>query len=113
MPEATQKSDPAWFGFPITIKENSPFSRAELLQFLSERKIDTRPLFAGNITKQPYFKNVNFRISGNLKNTNKIMNQSFWIGVYPGLNENMLNYVINQFEEFITIIKKNNHKNLD
>ena len=113
LPEATSKSDPAWFGFPITIKENVPFSRPELLQFLSERKVDTRPLFAGNITRQPYFKNVNFRISGNLRNTDKIMNQSFWIGVYPDLNENILNYVINQFEEFITIIKKNSHKNLD
>ncbi len=112
LPEATSKSDPAWFGFPITIKENALFSRPELLQFLSERKVDTRPLFAGNITRQPYFKNINFRISGNLRNTDKIMNQSFWIGVYPDLNENILNYVINQFEEFITIIKKN-HKNLD
>ena len=101
LPEATPKSDPAWFGFPITVREDAPFSRTELLQFLTEQKVDTRPLFAGNITKQPYFKNIDFRVSGNLINTDKIMNQSFWIGVYPGLNEEMLEYVVNQFEEFI------------
>ena len=100
LPEATSKSDPAWFGFPITVRKDSPFSRTELLQFLTERKVDTRPLFAGNITKQPYFKNIDYRISGSLKNTDEIMNQSFWIGVYPGLNKDMQEYVVNQFEEF-------------
>ena len=101
LPEATSKSDPAWFGFPITVRKDSPFSRTELLQFLTERKVDTRPLFAGNITKQPYFKNIDYRISGSLKNTDEIMNQSFWIGVYPGLDEKMLEYVVSQFGEFI------------
>ena len=101
LPEATSKSDPAWFGFPITVRKDSPFSRTELLQFLTERKVDTRPLFAGNITKQPYFKNIDYRISGSLKNTDEIMNQSFWIGVYPGLDEKMLEYVVSQFGEII------------
>jgi CDP-4-dehydro-6-deoxyglucose reductase, E1 len=101
LPEATPKSDPAWFGFPITVRKDAPFSKTELLQFLTERKVDTRPLFAGNITKQPYFKNIDYRISGSLKNTDEIMNQSFWIGVYPGLNKDMQEYIINQFEEFI------------
>ena len=101
LPEATSKSDPAWFGFPIIVRKDSPFSRTELLQFLTERKVDTRPLFAGNITKQPYFKNIDYRISGSLKNTDEIMNQSFWIGVYPGLDEKMLEYVVSQFGEFI------------
>ena len=100
LPEATPKSDPAWFGFPITVREDAPFSRTELVQFLTERKVDTRPLFAGNITKQPYFRNVDFRVYRNLTNTDKIMNQSFWIGVYPGLTNEMLTYVIRQFEEF-------------
>jgi len=100
LPEATPKSDPAWFGFPITVRKDAPFSKTELLQFLTERKVDTRPLFAGNITKQPYFKNIDYRISGSLKNTDEIMNQSFWIGVYPGLNKDMQEYVVNQFEEF-------------
>jgi len=100
LPEATPKSDPAWFGFPITVRKDAPFSKIELLQFLTERKVDTRPLFAGNITRQPYFKNIDYRISGSLKNTDEIMNQSFWIGVYPGLNKDMQEYVVNQFEEF-------------
>ena len=104
LPEATSKSDPAWFGFPITVRKDAPFSKTELLQFLTERKVDTRPLFAGNITKQPYFKNIDYRISGSLKNTDEIMNQSFWIGVYPGLDDKMLEYVVSQFGEFI---KKN------
>ncbi len=104
LPEATSKSDPAWFGFPITVRKDAPFSKTELLQFLTERKVDTRPLFAGNITKQPYFKNIDYRISGSLKNTDEIMNQTFWIGVYPGLDEKMLEYVVSQFGEFI---KKN------
>lgn len=103
LPEATQKSDPAWFGFPITIRSDAPFSREKLLQFLTERKVDTRPLFAGNITKQPYFKNKNYRTIGKLENTDKIMSQSFWIGVFPGLNDEMLDYVVNQFEEFFRI----------
>ena len=103
LPEATPKSDPAWFGFPITVRDDAPFSRTELLQFLTDRKVDTRPLFAGNITKQPYFRNVDFRVSGSLINTDKIMNQSFWIGVYPGLTDEMLAYIIKQFEEFFKI----------
>jgi len=102
LPEATQKSEPSWFGFPITIKNNSPFSLRQLIQFLSEKLIDTRPLFAGNITKQPYFKNKNYRISGNLQNTDLVMNQSFWLGVYPALTEEMLYYVVNQIQEFTT-----------
>lgn len=101
LPEATPRSDPSWFGFPITIRDNAPFSREELVHFLSQNLIDTRPLFAGNITKQPYFKNRNYRISGSLKNTDVIMNKSFWIGVYPGLTQEMLEHVVNTIENFI------------
>jgi CDP-6-deoxy-D-xylo-4-hexulose-3-dehydrase len=100
MPEATESSDPSWFGFPITIKKNSSVSRNELTQFLSKKKIDSRPIFAGNITKQPYFLNKDFRICGNLANTDLIMNNSFWIGLFPGLNEKMLDYVVTSFKEF-------------
>lgn len=100
LPESTKKSDPSWFGFPITIKEDAPFSRDELVYFLTQNKIDTRPIFAGNITKQPYFKNRTYRISGNLRNTDVIMNRSFWIGVFPALTEEMLEYVCNQINEF-------------
>lgn len=101
LPEATLNSDPSWFGFPITVKENSPFSKNQLISFLNSKLIDTRAIFAGNITKQPYFKNIQYRIVGNLKNTDIIMNNSFWIGVYPGITEEMIQYVIKQFENFI------------
>lgn len=101
LPTDTPKSDPSWFGFPITVKTDSPFTRKQMLHFLSENHIDTRPLFAGNITKQPYFKNQKFRVSGTLQNTDIIMNQSFWIGVYPGLTEEMLAYVVNKIKEFV------------
>ena len=100
LPEATPKSNPSWFGFPITVKDNAPFTRTEIVGFLTGKKVDTRPIFAGNITKQPYFNNIDFKISGDLTNTDRIMNQSFWIGVYPGLTEEMLRYVVKQFERF-------------
>lgn len=100
LPEATQNSEPSWFGFPITVKENSTFSKKQLVLFLNSKLIDTRAIFAGNITKQPYFKNIQHKIIGDLKNTNIIMNNSFWIGVYPGINEEMIQYVIKQFEDF-------------
>ena len=100
LPESTPKSNPSWFGFPITVKESAPFSKNDLVNFLSSKLIDTRPLFAGNIIKQPYFKNISYRIGGNLQNTDLIMNNTFWIGVFPGLNEKMLEYVIMSFKNF-------------
>jgi len=101
LPRATPHSDPSWFGFPITIVDDAPFSREELIRFLAEKRVDTRGIFGGNITKQPYFKNKKYRINGSLRNTDRIMTQSFWIGVYPGLTEEMLLYVVNQFESFL------------
>jgi len=101
LPEPTINSEPAWFGFPMTIRDDAPFSRNDLISFLASKMIDTRPLFAGNITKQPYFSGKVFRVSGNLENTDRIMKNSFWIGVYPGLNEEMLQYVVSQFHDFI------------
>lgn len=101
LPDATQNSEPSWFGFPITISDESPFSREDLTRFLAEKKVDTRGLFGGNITKQPYFKNRKYRISGNLTNADRVLTRSFWIGVYPGLTEDILLYVINQIESFV------------
>jgi CDP-4-dehydro-6-deoxyglucose reductase, E1 len=101
LPESTPRSNPSWFGFPITVKESAPFSKNDLVNFLSSKLIDTRPLFAGNIIKQPYFKNISYRVVGNLQNTDLIMNNTFWIGVFPGLNEEMLEYVIMIFKEFL------------
>lgn len=100
LPEKTLESNPSWFGFPITVKDEAPFSREDLIFFLSINKIDTRNIFGGNITKQPYFKNKTYRISDTLENTDLVMNNSFMIGVYPGLTEDMLNYIVQKFNEF-------------
>jgi CDP-4-dehydro-6-deoxyglucose reductase, E1 len=101
LPESTPKSDPSWFGFPITVKKSAPFSKNDLVNFLASKLIDTRPLFAGNITKQPYFQNISYRVVGNLENTDLIMNNTFWIGVFPGLTQEMLQYVVEEFKNFI------------
>ncbi|PMG94758.1 lipopolysaccharide biosynthesis protein RfbH [Vibrio breoganii] len=100
LPEATAKSDPSWFGFPITIREDSGIDRVDLLKFMDQYKIGTRLLFAGNLTRQPYFENVEYRVVGDLSNTDLIMNNTLWIGVYPGLGQDHLNFVIEKFEEF-------------
>ena len=101
LPEATPGSDPAWFGFPITLTALSPVKRVELQQRLDEKKIGTRLLFAGNITRQPYFQNLTYRVVGELKNTDRIMENTFWIGVYPGLNTDMLDFVVEQIGEVL------------
>ena len=100
LPEATPNSDPSWFGFPITLKETAGVSRNDLIRFLDEAKIGTRLLFAGNLTRQPYFEHVNFRVVGELTNTDRIMNQTFWIGSFPGLEREQLEFVVSKFEEF-------------
>ena len=103
LPKATDNSDPAWFGYPITIKDSAKISRVGLLKYLDQYNIGTRLLFAGNITRQPYFENREYRIVGNLKNTDKIMNDTFWIGVYPDLTTDMLDYVVEKLETFFGI----------
>ena len=103
LPEATVNSDPSWFGFPITIKPESDIDRVELLKFMDQHKIGTRLLFAGNLTRQPYFKDVKYRVIGELTNTDLIMNNTFWIGVYPGLTKEHLDFVIEKFEEFFGV----------
>jgi CDP-6-deoxy-D-xylo-4-hexulose-3-dehydrase len=102
LPEPTPNSDPSWFGFPITVRPEAPFSRLELTTFFDERKIGTRLLFSGNLIRQPAYKNVNYRVSGDLTNTDIIMNQTFWIGVYPAIGEAQLDYVQGCFDEFIS-----------
>jgi CDP-6-deoxy-D-xylo-4-hexulose-3-dehydrase len=101
LPEPTEHSNPSWFGFLITIKDTSPINRNDFVRFLEENKIGTRLLFAGNLLKQPAYKNINHRIIGNLKNTDKIMNDSFWLGVWPGLNVNHYEYICNIISSFI------------
>lgn len=103
LPEPTENSDPSWFGFLITLKENSGINRVDLLKYLDQNKIGTRLLFAGNLTKQPYMEDRQYRIVGNLDNTDFIMNNSFWIGVYPGLSKEMLDYMVTQIETFFGV----------
>jgi CDP-6-deoxy-D-xylo-4-hexulose-3-dehydrase len=91
LPEATQNSDPSWFGFPITLKDAD--ARVNLLKYLDEKKIGTRLLFAGNVIRQPYFEGRNFRQIGPLKNTDIVMNATFWVGVYPALSTEQLDYI--------------------
>lgn len=103
LPEVTPNSSPSWFGFPLVLKETSGVDRTTLLSFLDEKKIGTRLLFAGNLTKQPYMSNQNFRVSGQLTNTDIVMNQTFWVGTYPGLEEGHLDYIAETLEEFFGI----------
>lgn len=100
LPEATLHSEPSWFGFPVMVRPDAPFSRAEIIRFLEERKIGSRSLFGGNLLRQPAYRGVPHRVAGTLENSDLVMNQAFWIGVYPGLTEAMLEYVIEAFHEF-------------
>lgn len=100
LPEATPNSEPSWFGFPITIKANSGFSRNDLINYLDENKVGTRLLFAGNLTKQPYMIGRTYRVVGELVNTDIIMNNTFWIGVYPGLSHKMLDHTAEVIRQF-------------
>jgi CDP-6-deoxy-D-xylo-4-hexulose-3-dehydrase len=101
LPVATPKSDPSWFGFPITIDPEHPADRNLLTRFLDDRKIGSRLLFAGNLTKQPAYRDVDFRIVGDLTNTDIVMNRTFWVGVYPGLTPAKLDYIADSIIEFM------------
>jgi len=101
LPRATLHAEPSWFGFPITLRPDSGIHREDLLRFLDSRLIGTRLMFAGNILKQPAYRNTEFRIVGDLTNTDIIMKQSFWVGVYPGLTEEMLDFIADSIIEFV------------
>lgn len=100
LPEATPGSDPSWFGFPVVLTDKSGVKRVDLLTYLDQNKIATRLLFAGNLTRQPYMIGRNYRVSGELRNTDIVMNQTFWIGTFPALTTEQLDYVANKLEEF-------------
>jgi CDP-6-deoxy-D-xylo-4-hexulose-3-dehydrase len=103
LPEATPNSDPSWFGFLMTIKPEANIRRVDLLSYLDQEKIGTRLLFAGNLTRQPYMQGRNYRVSGDLMRTDTVMNDSFWVGVYPGLTEEMLDFTASKIEIFLGV----------
>lgn len=101
LPKWEKESEPCWFGFMLVIRDNAPFSRLDVVNFLQENKIETRSLFAGNLLKHPAYSDVEKRVISSLENSDKIMNNGFWIGVYPGIDTKMLRYVVSKFDEFI------------
>ena len=105
LPRATENSIPSWFGFLLTVRENVGFTRSEVIKYLEDNNIQTRMLFAGNLLRHPCFsqmqrENAGFRVVGELKNTDRVMNDTFWVGVYPGMNENMLDCIVKTIYEF-------------
>ncbi|MCL2924531.1 MAG: DegT/DnrJ/EryC1/StrS family aminotransferase, partial [Trichodesmium sp. MAG_R04] len=100
LPEATPNSEPSWFGFLLAVKEGAPFSRRQLVTHLEEKRIGTRLLFGGNLLRQPLYQGLNYRVVGELDNTDSAMQNCFWIGVYPGLSEEMLDYVAETIRDF-------------
>jgi CDP-4-dehydro-6-deoxyglucose reductase, E1 len=103
LPQATEHCDPSWFGFTITLKDNCPVTRLDLLTYLDQNKVGTRLLFAGNLTRQPYMVGEKYRISGDLTNTDNVMNNTFWIGVQPALTREMLDYSASKIEAYLGV----------
>lgn len=100
LPEALPEAEPSWFGFPLMVTEDAPFTRNELVQHLEEKRIGTRLIFGGNLVRQPAYKDLNYRIAGELRNTDRIMESAFWVGVFPGLTEEMLRYITQTIRSF-------------
>jgi CDP-6-deoxy-D-xylo-4-hexulose-3-dehydrase len=101
LPETTPGSEASWFGFPIAIRPTAPFSRNEVVRYLEQRKIATRLLFGGNLVRQPAYQMVPYRVVGTLVNSDFVMNQVFWLGVYPGITDNMANYMVEVLHEWV------------
>jgi CDP-6-deoxy-D-xylo-4-hexulose-3-dehydrase len=100
LPEPEKKSDPSWFGFAISLRKNNKYNRNDLVKYLNENKIGTRLLFSGNLTKQPYMKDLIFKVNGDLRNTDFVMENTFWIGLHPSLSSKHLDYVIHKLKNY-------------
>ena len=107
LPEATDNSEPSWFGFLLSVKDNAPFTRNQLVQYLELKRIGTRLLFAGNLIRQPAYNGLDYRVIGDLKNTDWVMQNSFWLGLFPSLTEEMLNYVVSVIRQFLSEVMVN------
>ncbi len=104
-PTATPGSNPSWFGFPIAVRKEAPFSRNDIVCYLEKKKIATRLLFGGNLTRQPAYREVRYRIAGDLKNTDFVMERLFWIGIYPGITPAMIDYVLDTFRRIPAVLE--------
>ncbi len=102
LPQWQDKAEPSWFGFFLTVKEEAPFSKNQIVAFLEESKIATRTLFAGNVLRQPAFADKEYRAVSELRNTDYVVENGFWIGVYPGIDKQRMQYIVTAFEEFLT-----------
>ena len=107
LPEVEEKADPSWFGFLLTVRGDAGFTKNEIVSYLEDNKISTRMLFAGNITRHPCFRDVKYKVSGTLLNTDSIMNDTFWIGVYPGMNDEIIKYMLEKIGTFVEGKNKN------
>ena len=105
LPEATPNSDPSWFGFPVAVRPDAPFTRDELVRHLDANKIGTRLMFAGNLLRQPAYQGIECRVIGDMKNTDFVMNQVFWLGVFPGLTQDMLEYIAEVTSGFVSQVR--------
>lgn len=101
LPEATPRSNPSWFGYPLTVRDGTPFTRDDIVKHLNDMKIGTRLLFGGNITRQPYMKTRNYRVVGDLTNSDIVTERTFWVGVYPGLGESEIGYMVDTLSKFV------------
>jgi CDP-6-deoxy-D-xylo-4-hexulose-3-dehydrase len=101
LPEPTKNSEPSWFGFALTVRDDAPFSKNDVVEFLESNHIATRMLFSGNIIRHPCFQDVEYRVVGDLENTDAIMKNTFWLGVYPGIDSEMISYILEKFDNFL------------